>query len=68
MTHKQILYKAMRRGEKIDPRRAWLHYGIYRLAARIHELRTDGIPIITTRRETRTGAKIAIYSMRRKAA
>jgi hypothetical protein len=68
MTHKQILYRALRRGERIDPRKAWWRYGIYRLAARIHELRTDGIPIITTRRETSTGAKIAIYSMRRKAA
>lgn len=68
MSQKQILYRAMRRGEQIDPRKAWLKYGIYRVAARIHELREDGFPIITTRRETRNGAKIAIYSMRRKAA
>ena len=39
-------------GQSIDPLEAWQELGIYRLSARIHDLRDEGQLISTARKET----------------
>ena len=36
------IFKALRRGEKLNPKDAWLNYGTSRLAAVIHQLKEYG--------------------------
>ena len=54
----------LRSGRAITPVEALNRFGCMRLAARIHELRQQGLPIITER-VTRNGAHVARYRMAR---
>lgn len=57
MTQRQQVLHHLRNYGSLTPREAFLEYGIQRLAARIHELRSDGHDIQTqmTTVHTRSG-------------
>ncbi len=57
--------KVLRHLEKasISPMEAWGVYGIYRLAASIHEIRNEGFRVFTTMHEDEAGKKYARYHM-----
>jgi hypothetical protein len=42
---------------------AWGVYGIYRLAASIHEIRNEGFRVFTTMHQDEAGKKYARYHM-----
>lgn len=54
----------LRAGRLITPVEALNRFGVMRLAARVHELRQRGMPIVTER-VTRNGAHVARYRMAR---
>lgn len=54
------LRKHLRRHRRIDPMTALDRLGIYRLAARIRDLRASGLVIETERRE---GSQLAVYRL-----
>jgi hypothetical protein len=45
MTQKEMILMHMREHGSINPQEAMIKYGIYRLAARINDMRRDGIEI-----------------------
>jgi len=47
----------------LDPLTALRKLGIYRLGARIYDLRLDGVDIRTDYKRTRGGARVAVYSL-----
>ena len=47
-SQKARIMRHLERYGKIDPLKAWTRYGVYRLAARISDLREDGYEIETT--------------------
>jgi Helix-turn-helix domain len=47
----------------IEPKYAWEHYGVYRLAARVYRLRKDGHDIHTTRVRNDWGNPYARYTL-----
>lgn len=47
MTQKERLFNWLIEHGEIDPLTAWQELGIYRLGARIHDLKRDGIRIET---------------------
>ena len=57
----------LRRGHSITPLQSWQELGIYRLAARIHDLRKDGHPIqdkaVKVPSRFGTTATVAQYSL-----
>jgi hypothetical protein len=53
----------LKRHGTIDPLTAWKKLGIYRLGARVYDLRKQGMPIVTTRKRTRGGAQVAVYRL-----
>lgn len=59
-TQCQLVRAWLKRFGKIDPLTAWGKLGIYRLGARIYDLRQGGMLIETTRKRVR-GAKVAEY-------
>lgn len=52
----------LRSGKALTPIEALNRFGCMRLAARVHELRTEGLPIITERVQ-RNGATVTRYRM-----
>lgn len=68
MTQEQRLIKHFKKIKTIDPIRAWSNLGIYRLSARILELRKKGYEIETQRKavKNRFGEEcvVAQYRMR----
>ena len=48
MTHKDKVLKYLRKYGSITPREALDSFGCMRLAARIHDLREEGYPIVST--------------------
>ena len=67
MTHcERVLWWLEQRGE-IDPLTAWAELGIYRLGARIHDLRRRGLNIISLRKQVRNqfgeACEVALYRM-----
>ncbi len=55
-----------RHGE-IDPVTAWAELGIYRLGARIHDLRRQGLNIVSLRKKVRNrfgeACEVALYRL-----
>lgn len=43
------LINYLQENNTVNPMEGWKHLGIYRLAARVHELRSKGMNILTTR-------------------
>lgn len=54
----------LRAGRSITPVEALNRFGVMRLAARVHDMRRECLPIITER-VTRNGAHVARYRMAR---
>lgn len=61
-TQTQQIRAALERGRKITPLDALVHFGCFRLAARIEELRSAGLPVVTTK-TSRDGKNFATYSL-----
>lgn len=62
-TQSERILDALQAGGKITPADALRRFGCFRLAARIADLRRAGHDIETGRRQTRTGARIAVYQL-----
>jgi hypothetical protein len=70
MTQSTMIAKHLRMGRKLTPQQALQLYGCMRLAARIAELKEQGMAIDTHIKtvQTRTGkARVAEYTLRSKA-
>jgi hypothetical protein len=63
MTQVELIAKHLRSGQSITPIEALNRYGIFRLAARVADLRDAGLRITTTRVELR-GKRFAQYQLR----
>lgn len=48
MSQVNLIWSALKRGEKLTPITALRKYGCFRLAARIQDLRDNGVPVNTT--------------------
>jgi predicted amidohydrolase len=60
----EVILAALRGGERLTQLDAISRFGCTRLAARIHELREQGYAVQTRTIKTRTGKRIAEYSMK----
>ena len=60
--NKQILAH-LKRGTSITPMGALRLYGCFRLASRIHDLRSDGHDIVTINEPTEDGKYVARYKL-----
>ena len=63
MTQNQQILSHMKTGKDITPLQAIGLYGVYRLAARINDLRKQGVPIETVIRTDGQGRTYASYKM-----
>lgn len=63
MTQNQQILDHLRTGKDITPLKALGLYGVYRLAARINELRNQDVPIETVIRTDGQGRTYASYKM-----
>jgi hypothetical protein len=59
----EAILSHLRKVKRIDPLDALKHYGCFRLAARIKELREQGHPIETVMVENESGKRFAEYVM-----
>lgn len=62
----QIL-RTLKKGKTLTPLEALREFGCFRLAARIHELKEQGIPIKSAL-ETKRGKRVAVYWIEKAAA
>ncbi len=60
MTQTQQILDALRRGP-LTPLEALERFGVFRLAARCHELRQMGHPIVVEKIKTPNGKRVARY-------
>ena len=58
-----IVLAHLRERGSLEPKEAWVRYGIYRLAARVYRLRKDGHNIHTTRVRNDWGNSYARYTL-----
>lgn len=63
---KDTVARHLRSRGEITPMQALVTYGIYRLAARIHDLRNEGWPIETEMKQDEAGHKYARYFIKSK--
>lgn len=67
-TVKRAVVDALRQGERLTPKEAWLRFGTSRLAAVVHVLIAEGWPIeselITVEAASGRLARVARYSLR----
>jgi hypothetical protein len=63
-TQQQMIYDALINGWHITPIEALREFGCFRLAARIHDLRSLGVRIETLTRDIGDGRTVAEYYMR----
>jgi len=59
-THKEKLREWLEKGESINPLSALSMWGCFRLAARVHDLRSEGMEILTTKGDNGE----AVYSLK----
>lgn len=59
----QQILNHLKAGQSITALEALQNYECFRLAARIHDLKSDGWPVHCERTETFTGKRIALYSL-----
>ena len=66
MTQCERILDYLSRHDRIDPWTAWRELGIARLAARIHDLRRAGVPLVreTVRATNRYGEPVSYASYR----
>ena len=63
MTQTEAIRRHLQQGSPITPLEALQEYGCFRLAARIDELRHEGLDIETLT-QTRNGKRYAVYVLR----
>jgi biotin operon repressor len=63
MTQTEMIRRHLQTGNSITPLEALQQYGCFRLAARIDELRQEGLDIETLT-QTRNGKRYAVYVLR----
>lgn len=63
MSQKTQIKAHLEKGLPISPMMALKHYKVMRLAARIEELRKDGLPINSEKVRSPDGARYAVYRM-----
>lgn len=63
MTQAQQIQRHLEKGKTINPLQALEKYGCFRLAARIADLRNDGLNIKTTIVKLKNNKHIATYSI-----
>ena len=63
-TQKEALRALLLTGEEVTALDALDRLGCFRLASRIHDLKSDGMDIVDRRVETRGGAHIKAYKLR----
>ena len=68
-TQNKRLIEYLRKHDSIDPLEAWQKLGIYRLSARVHDLRNDANQIVTHTKELKNSfgevVKVASYSLKK---
>jgi len=66
MTQTERLHEWLKSGKSIDPLTSWQELGIYRLAARINDLKNQGVTIHKDSRSVRNrfGEKVTVASYR----
>ena len=66
---KKQLIQFLKENDSVDPLQAWLKIGIYRLSARVYDLRTEGYQIVTEKKEVyncfNKVVKVASYSLKK---
>ena len=62
MTQAEHILQALKDGDRLTPLDALNRFGVFRLAARVSELRRDGHDIVTTTRKG--GKQYAVYHLR----
>jgi hypothetical protein len=60
----EVIYKHLKKNGAITPLEALGVYSVYRLAARVYELRSKGVPVDTTYKQDATGKTYASYSIK----
>lgn len=63
-TQRNAILRHLKQGKTITPMKAYIVYGVYRLSARIHELREDKYDILTSYKTDERGRMYAEYSLR----
>ena len=63
MTQRDMVRTHLYEGYPITPAKAMAEYGIWRLAAVIHKLREEGLPIRTINKRSLSGKKYAEYRL-----
>lgn len=63
-TQKDLLREALLRGEELTPLDALDRMGCFRLASRIHDLKQEGMDIVSRKVKTPGGAIVNSYSLR----
>ena len=63
MSQELEILMELKRGNKITPLDALEKFGVFRLGARILELRRQGYPVITEMKKLNNGKRIAEYRM-----
>lgn len=61
MTQNQAILAHFRRNKTLTPLEALKLFGCLRLAARVHDLRTEGHNVAVTRWKTHAGKTVALY-------
>ena len=51
MSQKERVLQHLQENKTLDPLQAWVKLGVYRLSARVHDLREDGHTIDMTRKK-----------------
>lgn len=59
----ELIYKHLKSHGHLSQLEALGVYGIYRLAARVHELKAKGVPIDSVRKQDANGKTYASYSI-----
>ena len=63
MSQTREILRYLAKGRAITPLEALERFGVFRLAARIQEIRAQGHKVETTTIRTRNGARVARYSL-----
>lgn len=62
-TQNRTILEALQRGEYLSVADALVKYGVYALSQRCGELRRMGWPVQSQMKTTKTGKRIAVYSL-----
>ena len=62
-SHKAVIRRDLMKGKKLSALSALRDYGCMRLAARVCELRNEGMKIESTRRKSKKGGDYFVYSL-----